>query len=187
MQANPPKSTKRRLKYEKYLETNARIGFGALLGIGCLLALSVSLTSILSAIVLLAFVIGNKFRLAVQHIKNNAVFLLAAILFLVLTIGILYTSAPLKESLLVLKKYRDLILILIWASFVKTERHRELMINAFSYGMLVVIIVATLDWLGWVAFITEQKMIKEFLQRAASNSFVVFFSSTVLRSSSFRS
>ena len=183
MEANPPNAAKSRLKHEKYLETIERIGFGALLGIGGMFALSVSLTSILSAIVLLAFVTGNKFRLAVEHIKKNTIFLLAALLFLVLTLGVLYTSAPLKEALLVLKKYRDLILILIWASFIKTERHRELMIKAFSCGMLVIIIVATVDWLGWAAFITEQIMIKEFLLRAASNSFMVFFAFLALHKS----
>ncbi len=183
MEANPSNSAKRRLKIENYLITIEKIGFGALLGIGCMFALSVSLTSILSVIVLLAFVAGNKFRQAVEHIKTNSVFLLAAILFLVLTIGILYTSAPLKEAILVLKKYRDLIFILICASFIKTERHRELMINAFSCGMLVIITVATVDWLGWAAFFTEQKMIKDFLLRVASNSFMVFFAFLALHKS----
>ncbi len=162
-------------KINKFQNEIEKTGFIALLGLGCTFAISPSLASICSVIIFLAFVVTNKFRLALEHFKKNPVFLLAGILFILLACGMFYTSAPLKEAFWTLKKYRDLIFILILASFIKTDRHRELMITAFSGGMLLTVIGATVDWLGWLDFITKQKVIARFLFRASSNSFVVFF------------
>lgn len=86
-----------------------------------------------------------------------------------------YSSAPLFEVFLVSKKYRNLIFILVLASFIKTDRQREFMITAFSGAMLFTIFLALVNWLGLFDFITKQKMIASFLKRSTSNSFIVFF------------
>ncbi len=121
------------------------------------LPISSSAMTISSAGMVLCWLLSGEYKKLPQLIKTNRILWPPLLLFAMLFIGVFYSSAGWQESLMILKKYRELFYFVIVFSFLQTARNNSTgflsVINAryvLLAGMTTLMLISYAMYFGWV-------------------------------------
>ncbi len=107
------------------------------------LPFATSLLSLFSILVLLFWLLSGKILEIPQLVKTNPVVLLSLLLFILFTLGLLYTPVELPDSLSSLKKYRELLFIPIVISLLKdNQAARKNCDYFFICGCIILLLIS---------------------------------------------
>ena len=109
---------------------------------GFVIPISTTLTDLFTSLALLCWFLAGHFKTFADQVRSNPLVRAALLLFLVLVVGLIYTSAPFADAGRMLKKYRELLFLMVFISFLSTERYRALAQQAFALAMVVSLIVS---------------------------------------------
>ncbi len=112
------------------------------IGAGFVIPISTTLTDLFTALALLCWFLAGHYKTFAEQVRSNPLVRAALLLFLVLVVGLIHTSASFADAGRMLKKYRELLLLMVFISFLATERFRELAVQAFALAMVVSLIVS---------------------------------------------
>jgi O-antigen ligase len=104
--------------------------------------LPITFISVGSGLLLLFWILSGNYAEKFSNIKNSGVALSALLLFLLLVVGLTYTSAEQGDALRVLGKYKKLLFFPIIISLALTEKWRKWAIAAFMISITVTLIVS---------------------------------------------
>ena len=110
------------------------------IGSGFVIPISTSLTGLFATLALVCWFLAGHFKTFADQVRSNPLVRAALLLFLVLVVGLIYTSAPFADAGHMLKKYRELLFLMVFISFLTTERYRALAQQAFALAMVVSLI-----------------------------------------------
>lgn len=114
------------------------------------IALPTAFMSIAMGLFVLVWLVSGDYSAKIKLISNNPAALIAAALFCLYGLGMLYSSAAWDMRLAWWLKYHKLLYIPLIISVLTNEKYREYAIQAFLAGMLLVLIISYLKWLGIV-------------------------------------
>lgn len=114
------------------------------------IALPTAFMSIAMGLLVLVWLVSGDYSAKIKLISNNPAALIAAALFCLYGLGMLYSSAAWDMRLAWWLKYHKLLYIPLIISVLTNEKYREYAIQAFLAGMLLVLIISYLKWLGIV-------------------------------------
>lgn len=119
--------------------------------------LSSSFMSISFAGLVLCWFFSGEVKKLPNIIQENKSTWFPLLLFAILFLGVFYSSASWEESLMILKKYRELLYFPIILSFLHTERKRQPKTNPSRYakcalfaGMVVLMLLSYSMYFGWI-------------------------------------
>lgn len=112
------------------------------IGSGFVIPISTTLTDLFTALALLCWLLAGHYKTFAEQVRSNPLVRAALLLFLVLVVGLIYTSASFADAGRILKKYQELLFLMVFISFLTTERFRELAVQAFALAMVVSLIVS---------------------------------------------
>jgi O-antigen ligase len=106
----------------------------------------------LSLILLFFFwVISGDFENKILRIKNNPGALVALSFFILIGLGVLYSSAPVERAI---KsgwfRYNGLLFVPIIVSALKDKKYREYALNAFLFSSMIELFLSYGKWLGFI-------------------------------------
>ncbi|MGP0628409.1 O-antigen ligase family protein [Nitrospina sp. 32_T5] len=104
---------------------------------GAVIPVSTSLTEILTTLVLVLWFVAGHHKTFWTRMRSHPVARSAVILYLMLILGVLYTSADLRDAFGILGKYRELILIVAYLSFLDNDKTRRMCLVAFGAAMVL--------------------------------------------------
>lgn len=135
---------------QKNLLTTAALYSAAL---SCLaLPLSTAMVSLFSTLTILLWLLSGKFLETPGLLKKNPVVLVSTTLFVLFIVGVLYSSAQIDESLSYLKKYRELLFILIFVSLLKDNpKAQENCLHSFIIGCIILLFISYGMHFSWLA------------------------------------
>jgi O-antigen ligase len=110
------------------------------IALGFSIPISTALGSVLSAIVLAAWLASGRYREKSVAIKRNPVALAALMLFAILMIGVFYGDASAKEAGRFLTKYADLLLIPVLVTLFRGADARRAGIYALAGALLATVL-----------------------------------------------
>lgn len=139
------------------------------------LVLPTAWISIFLAPLTLCWLLSGRFQYKYQRIRENPAAVAAIALFALYGVGVLYSSAPQAVALEYLNKYHKLLFIPIIVSFLDDEVWRRRALNAFLAGMLMVLAISYLKWLGVFPHIDKGEGYYAFKGRIAHSIFMAFF------------
>ena len=114
------------------------------------IALPTAFMSIAMGLFVLGWLVSGDYTAKIKLISNNPAALIAVALFCLYGLGMLYSSASWDMRLTWWFKYHKLLYIPLIVSVLTNEKYREYAIKAFLVGMLLVLIISYLKWLGIV-------------------------------------
>ncbi len=114
------------------------------------IALPTAFMSIAMGLFVLGWLVSGDYTAKIKLISNNPAALVAVTLFCLYGLGMLYSSASWDMRLTWWFKYHKLLYIPLIVSVLTNEKYREYAIKAFLAGMLLVLIISYLKWLGIV-------------------------------------
>lgn len=138
------------------------------------IALSTAFMSISMGLFVLVWMLSGNFAKKFQLIISHPVALLAIVLFLLYGVGMLYSSASWEMRLSWWLKYHKLLYIPLIISVLTQERYRSLALKAFLAGMLMILAISYLKWLGVVPHKDIGQGYFVFKGRIAHNIFMAF-------------
>lgn len=103
--------------------------------------------SISVALIMTFWTISGKYNIKYNRIIQNPGSIAALILFLLYAVGVLYSSAPLDESLHSLMKYQKLLFIPLVISILTIDKFRIYAVNGFLFCTVFVLAISYLKWL----------------------------------------
>lgn len=109
-----------------------------------------------------------------HRVRNNPAALAALALFLLYGIGTLYSFASWEDALAGWGKYHKLLYIPIIVSLLDDDIWRRRAADAFLWGMLLVLALSYLKWLGWIPHTDIGQGYFVFKGRIAHNIFMAF-------------
>jgi len=112
------------------------------IGSGFVIPISTTLTDLFTTLALVCWFLAGHFKTFVEQVRSNPLVRAALLLFLVLGVGMIYTSAPFVDAGHMLKKYRELLFLMVFISFLSTERYRTLALQAFALAMVVALVAS---------------------------------------------
>jgi len=101
--------------------------------------LSTAAMSITSGLLLIFWLLGGNYRTKLRNIMQSSTALWVLVLFTLLGLGLLYTSAGNEEALDTFSQYKKLLLVPIIISLMITRQWRRYAIYGFMLGMLVLL------------------------------------------------
>lgn len=104
---------------------------------GAVIPVSTSLTEIFTTLVAVLWFAAGHHKAFWQCMRSHPVARAGALLYLMLILGVLYTSGDLRDAFGILGKYRELILIVAFLSFLEDDKTRRLGLKAFGAAMVV--------------------------------------------------
>ncbi len=113
------------------------------------LALPTAWISLLMALFLVFWVLSGQFHQKWERVRTNPAALAAIALFALYGIGLLYTPVPGQVALQFWSKYHKILYIPLAISLLDDELWRRRAADAFFWGMLLVLAISYLNWLGW--------------------------------------
>jgi O-antigen ligase len=116
--------------------------------------LALGLANTLLAFLLIAWILGRRYREHWEAIRSNPVMLAALALYGVVLIGALYSSAPSKDILLHLNKYSKLLIAVLIFCALNNDLWQRRAMGAFAGAMLFILVSTWLNiWflLPWSA------------------------------------
>jgi len=132
-------------KFDNAARTMAVVG-----GFG--MPVSTSLSAVGFSFMILFWLAGMNFKEKFKIIRENRQAVVATLLFGLFIVGILYSTADIKESLRVLSKYRELIYIPILASLFGIARWKNRAINYFCISMGLLLVASYAQYFGLIAY-----------------------------------
>lgn len=138
------------------------------------IALSTAFMSIAMGLLVIAWIISGNFNEKLQIIKSNPAAVVSIIFFCLYGVGMLYSSASWEMRLTWWLKYHKLLYIPLIISVLTQEKYRILALKAFSAGMIMVLIISYLKWLGIVPHKDIGQGYFVFKGRIAHNIFMAF-------------
>ena len=114
------------------------------------IALPTAFMSIAMGLFVLVWLVSGNYTAKIKLISNNPAAMVAVALFCLYGLGMLYSSASWDMRLTWWFKYHKLLYIPLIVSVLTNEKYREYAIQAFLAGMLLVLIISYLKWLGIV-------------------------------------
>jgi O-antigen ligase len=114
------------------------------------IALPTAFMSIAMGLFVLVWLVSGDYTAKIKLISNNPAAMVAVALFCLYGLGMLYSSAPWDMRLTWWLKYHKLLYIPLIVSVLTNKKYREYAIQAFLAGMLLVLIISYLKWLGVV-------------------------------------
>ena len=138
------------------------------------IALSTAFMSISMALLVVVWILSGQYSEKYQLIKNNPVAIVSIVFFCLYGLGMLYSSASWEVRLSLWLKYHKLLYIPIIVSVLTQEKYRSLAIKAFLAGMLLILTVSYMKWLGIVPHTDIGQGYFVFKGRIAHNIFMAF-------------
>ncbi len=114
------------------------------------IALPTAFMSIAMGLFVLVWLISGHYVEKIKRIFRHPAAIIAIALFCLYGIGMFYSNAPWDMRLAWWLKYHKLLYIPLIISVLTNEKYREYAIKAFLAGMLLVLIISYLKWLGIV-------------------------------------
>lgn len=108
--------------------------------LGFAIPVSTSLTDILGVLVLVMWFFAGHYKTVKNLVRSNPVVQASLLLFLILIVGMIYTPVSFGEAGKVLKKYRELLLLVFLIPFLAKEEHRDWAQKAFALAMLLTLV-----------------------------------------------
>ncbi len=122
---------------------------------------------IMLAFLFIFWALSGDYIAKINSIKSNIGALSAIGLFLVFSLGMLYSTVPLHESFRGWFKYHGLLFIPIAVSILQKKSERDFAILAYILGALLVVLLCYGKWLGFVP--------SDFVRSEATPSYPVVF------------
>lgn len=138
------------------------------------IALSTAFMSIAMGLFVLAWIFSGNYHEKIKLIKNNDAASISIALFLLYALGMFYSSASWDERLSWWLKYHKLLYIPLIISVLTVEEYRKLAIKAFLTGMLMILAISYLKWLGVVPHKDIGQGYFVFKGRIAHNIFMAY-------------
>lgn len=114
------------------------------------IVLPTTFMSVATGLFAIFWLLSANYKEKISRIRSSPAALASIALFAIYAIGTLYSSATWGYSLKFLMKYDKLLLIPLIISVLHSDKHRDYALNAFLFGMIAVLIVSCLMWLGVV-------------------------------------
>ncbi len=131
--------------------------------------------SISTALLFLFWLLSGHFRQKFNTITSNGVALWALGLYLLLAIGLTYTSADWDSAMHVFSKYKKILFIPIIISLMISEKWRRYAILVFIASMLIVLVMSYLKYLQILPYGPPGQEYTVFKGRIAHGIFMSFF------------
>ena len=119
------------------------------------LFLGTAVFSIVIAFVIPLWLMSGEWNVKFRSIKNNPVVLSALLLFVVITLGLLWSHVPWSEKLPMYMKYHKLLYIPIVVCILQTDVQRKNALNAFLIVSLGILFISYGKFLGLLPFHDE--------------------------------
>ncbi len=128
----------------KLLGNNPQVTLGEYLviGIGFAIPISTTLTGIFSGLALICWIFSDHPLKLIKRILSNPLTCAGFILLLILLMGIIYTPVSVSTAFSVFKKYRELLFMAVFMSFLTTERNRKFAFLGFMFAMCLNLIIS---------------------------------------------
>ena len=114
------------------------------------IALPTAFMSIAMGLFVLVWLVSGNYSPKIKRISNNPAAVVAVVFFCLYGLGMFYSSASWDMRLTWWLKYHKLLYIPLIVSVLTEEKYRKYAIQAFMAGMLLVLIISYLKWLGIV-------------------------------------
>ena len=138
------------------------------------IALSTALMSIMMGLFVILWVMPGNYFNKFKLINHNPVSLIPIVLFILYGVGMFYSSASWDMRLSWWMKYHKLLYIPLIISVLTQEKYRKLAVNIFLAGMLMILVISYLKWLGVVPHNDIGQGYFVFKGRIAHNIFMAF-------------
>jgi len=121
------------------------------IALGFSIPLSTALDNVLSAVILLLWLISGGYAQKLHAIRNNPVAVAALVLFALTLVGLIWSIGPSADGLLFVRKYSNLLLIPILITIFTEPEDRRLGLLAFAAALIVSLIVSYALALGVIS------------------------------------
>ncbi|MCP4329145.1 MAG: O-antigen ligase family protein [Alphaproteobacteria bacterium] len=121
----------------------------ALFLFGFVIPIDPTLVAVVTVVIVVLWLVRGRFRRLPAQWNQSVVVRASLILFALLALGLLYTSADLSDGLTAFKKYRELLLVPILMALTDNERERRIAIWGFVASMLLTLCISFGEALGW--------------------------------------
>ena len=135
--------------------------------------LSTSLSSILSGLLGVLWLLAGQYKTLSKIVKNNLVASSSLLLFCFFIVGLSYSSVSNADAFSMLLKYIELIFVLLLTVFLSTERSRYWAWNAFILSSALILVISYLMHFG-VLDLNHQGA-PAFKSRITHSIFISFF------------
>lgn len=120
-----------------WAERAHRSGIFLTVALGFAIPISTTLTDILAVLVLVMWFFAGHYKTVKNQVRSNPVVQASLLLFLILIVGMIYTPVSFGEAGKMLKKYRELLMMIFLIPFLIKEEHRDWAQKAFALAMLL--------------------------------------------------
>lgn len=138
------------------------------------IALSTAFMSIAMALFVMTWILSGDYLKKFKLITNNCAAIVSTVLFLLYAVGMFYSSVSWDDRLSWWMKYHKLLYIPLIISVLTVEEYRKLAIKAFLAGMLLILAISYLKWLGMVPHKDVGQGYFVFKGRIAHNIFMAY-------------
>ncbi|MGH8548987.1 MAG: O-antigen ligase family protein [Methylococcales bacterium] len=134
--------------------------------------LSTTISIVMTFLVFACWILSARFRSLPILVRRNPVAASALLLYGLLLVGTLYGDAATADSLSMLRKYRELPLLVILLPFMQEEKYRRWAITAFIIASVVTLMASY--WKEFGIFPMSQQGTPPFKSRITHNLFMAF-------------
>lgn len=113
------------------------------------IVLPTALPNIFLALFLFFSILGGNFRFKYELIVSNSIALICIAIFLLLVIGLVYTSASMDDALSMLKKYSKFIYVPLLLCAFHEQRWKKIGYVAFISGVTLMMFLSYMTLFGW--------------------------------------
>jgi O-antigen ligase len=138
------------------------------------IALPTAFMSISMGLFVIVWAISGNYYDKLQTIRNNPAALISIALFCLYGLGMLYSSASWNLRFAWWMKYHKLLYIPMIISVLTIEKYRRLALQTFLAGMILVLLISYLKWIGIVPHKDIGQGYFVFKGRIAHNIFMAF-------------
>jgi O-antigen ligase len=138
------------------------------------IALPTAFMSISMGLFVIVWAVSGNYSDKFQIIRNNPAALISIALFCLYGLCMLYSSAPWNMRLSWWMKYHKLLYIPMIISVLTIEKYRRVALQAFLTGMILVLFISYLEWIGIVPHKDIGQGYFVFKGRIAHNIFMAF-------------
>lgn len=138
------------------------------------LALPTAWISVFLIPMAICWLLSGRFQYKYQRIRENPAAWMPVMLFAMYGVGVLYSSASTSQALDYLASYHKLLFIPIIVSLLDDDVWRRRILGTFFAGMLLVLAVSYLKWLGVWPHVEKAEGYYAFKGRIAHGIFMAF-------------
>jgi O-antigen ligase len=136
--------------------------------------LSTALLSVSLALFALFWLLSGNYQDKFQRVRDNPAALWALALFGWLAVGVGYSSSGMMAALSTLKKYLELLYLVLLMGLIDDAKWRKRAYSAFVLSLLLTLAVSYLKWFGWIPHEDAGHGYAPFRSRIAHNLFMAF-------------